>query len=145
WRWIVVWSRCGGVTVAVGCGVGNGEMSGGGGVVGGGGSGVKWRVRASHIVDRIDRVIRVLFGFVGKSQPEKFSGGGRPATGVCWPAAEIMEKKGYEKRECFEKQYLQNKVQQMRGARGRAYAIDGGIWYSVVSSKMNQLHSFSCV
>nr|GEV45694.1 hypothetical protein [Tanacetum cinerariifolium] len=29
-------------------------------------------------------------------------------------------------------------------ARGRAYAIDGGIWYSVVSSKMNQLYSFTC-
>nr|GEY90449.1 transposase (putative), gypsy type [Tanacetum cinerariifolium] len=30
----------------------------------------------------------------------------------------------------------------MGGARKRAYAINGGIWYSVVSSKMNQLHSF---
>nr|GFB41655.1 hypothetical protein [Tanacetum cinerariifolium]GFB41680.1 hypothetical protein [Tanacetum cinerariifolium] len=35
------------------------------------------RVGASHIVDRIDRVIRVLFGFGGKSSPENFSGGGR--------------------------------------------------------------------
>nr|GEU62175.1 hypothetical protein [Tanacetum cinerariifolium] len=32
----------------------------------------------------------------------------------------------------------------MRGARGRAYAIDDGIWFSVVSSKMKQLHSFTC-
>nr|GEX17000.1 hypothetical protein [Tanacetum cinerariifolium] len=32
----------------------------------------------------------------------------------------------------------------MRGARGRAYAIDGRTWYSVVSSTMNQLHSFKC-
>nr|GEV83940.1 reverse transcriptase domain-containing protein [Tanacetum cinerariifolium] len=32
----------------------------------------------------------------------------------------------------------------MRGARGRAYAIDGEIWYSVVSSRMNQLHLFTC-
>nr|GFA98277.1 hypothetical protein [Tanacetum cinerariifolium] len=33
-------------------------------------------VGASHIVDRIDRVIRVLFGFAGKIPPEKFFGGG---------------------------------------------------------------------
>nr|GEX54842.1 integrase, catalytic region, zinc finger, CCHC-type, peptidase aspartic, catalytic [Tanacetum cinerariifolium] len=32
----------------------------------------------------------------------------------------------------------------MGGARGKAYAIDGEMWYSVVSSKMNQLHSFTC-
>nr|GEX20115.1 hypothetical protein [Tanacetum cinerariifolium] len=32
----------------------------------------------------------------------------------------------------------------MGRSRGRAYVIDGGIWYSVVSSKMNQLHSFMC-
>nr|GEY71390.1 hypothetical protein [Tanacetum cinerariifolium] len=44
----------------------------------------------------------------------------------------------------FREQYPHNKVQQMRGACGRAYAIDGEIWYSVVSSKMNQLHSFTC-
>nr|GEX93291.1 hypothetical protein [Tanacetum cinerariifolium] len=30
----------------------------------------------------------------------------------------------------------------MRGARGRAYAVDGRIWYSVVSSRMNQLYLF---
>nr|GEY08032.1 hypothetical protein [Tanacetum cinerariifolium] len=47
---------------------------------------------------------------------------------------------GYRKSECFEEQYRQNKVQQMGGARERAYAIDGGIRYSVVSSRMNQLH-----
>nr|GEY62882.1 hypothetical protein [Tanacetum cinerariifolium] len=32
----------------------------------------------------------------------------------------------------------------MSEARRRAYAIDCGIWYSVVSSNMNQLHSFTC-
>nr|GFA99012.1 hypothetical protein [Tanacetum cinerariifolium] len=32
----------------------------------------------------------------------------------------------------------------MGGARERAYAINGGIWYSVVSSKVNQLLSFAC-
>nr|GEX07423.1 putative reverse transcriptase domain-containing protein [Tanacetum cinerariifolium] len=32
----------------------------------------------------------------------------------------------------------------MSEARRRAYAIDCGIWYSVVRSKMNQLHSFTC-
>nr|GEU94210.1 reverse transcriptase domain-containing protein [Tanacetum cinerariifolium] len=42
----------------------------------------------------------------------------------------------------FREQYPHNIVQQMRGARGRAYAIDGGIWYSVVSSRMDQLHLF---
>ncbi|GJY27316.1 hypothetical protein Tco_0402042 [Tanacetum coccineum] len=47
---------------------------------------------------------------------------------------------GMQRVRTFEKQYPQNKVQQMRGARGRAYAMDGGIWYSVVSSRMNQLH-----
>ncbi|GJV44997.1 putative reverse transcriptase domain-containing protein [Tanacetum coccineum] len=47
---------------------------------------------------------------------------------------------GMQRVRTFEKQYPQNKVQQIRGARGRAYAMDGGIWYSVVSSKMNQLH-----
>nr|GEZ18688.1 ribonuclease H-like domain-containing protein [Tanacetum cinerariifolium] len=71
-RWFVVWSRCGGVAVAVGCGVGSGEMSdGGGGVRGGsgcgsgvggvdgggcsssgGGSGGRRRVVASDILDR---------------------------------------------------------------------------------------------
>nr|GEV95581.1 hypothetical protein [Tanacetum cinerariifolium] len=44
----------------------------------------------------------------------------------------------------FQAQYPHNKVQQIRGARKRAYAIDGGLWYSVISSKMNQLHSFTC-
>nr|GEX83311.1 reverse transcriptase domain-containing protein [Tanacetum cinerariifolium] len=44
----------------------------------------------------------------------------------------------------FREQYPHNKVQQMRRARGRAYAISDEIWYSVVSSKMNQLHSFTC-
>nr|GFA49593.1 hypothetical protein [Tanacetum cinerariifolium] len=34
------------------------------------------RVGTSDIVDRVDRVIRILFGLVGKSPPEKFSGGG---------------------------------------------------------------------
>ncbi|GJX52631.1 hypothetical protein Tco_0281000 [Tanacetum coccineum] len=40
----------------------------------------------------------------------------------------------------FEKQYPQNKVQLMRGARGRAYAIGDEIWYSVANLRMNQLH-----
>nr|GFB93028.1 hypothetical protein [Tanacetum cinerariifolium] len=34
------------------------------------------RVGASDIVDRVDRVIRILFGFAGKSSPENFFGGG---------------------------------------------------------------------
>nr|GEY28109.1 hypothetical protein [Tanacetum cinerariifolium] len=32
----------------------------------------------------------------------------------------------------------------MSEARRRAYAINGEIWYSVVSSKVDQLHSFMC-
>ncbi|GJY54005.1 hypothetical protein Tco_0445669 [Tanacetum coccineum] len=47
---------------------------------------------------------------------------------------------GMQRVRTFEKLYPQNKVRQMRGARGGAYAIDGGIWYSVVSLRMNQLH-----
>nr|GFA33827.1 RNA-directed DNA polymerase, eukaryota [Tanacetum cinerariifolium] len=52
---------------------------------GGGGSGL-WmvgrRVGASDIVDRVDRVIRILFGFAGKSPPEKFFGSGVVAGGA---------------------------------------------------------------
>nr|GEX17186.1 putative reverse transcriptase domain-containing protein [Tanacetum cinerariifolium] len=32
----------------------------------------------------------------------------------------------------------------MSEARKRAYAINGEIWYSVVSSKVDQLHSLTC-
>nr|GEW04612.1 reverse transcriptase domain-containing protein [Tanacetum cinerariifolium] len=35
-----------------------------------------WGVRESDIGDRIDRLMGSLFGFAGKSPPEKFSGGG---------------------------------------------------------------------
>nr|GFB06522.1 hypothetical protein [Tanacetum cinerariifolium] len=34
------------------------------------------RVRESDMMGRIDRVIRSIFGFAGKSPPEKFSAGG---------------------------------------------------------------------
>nr|GFC33905.1 hypothetical protein [Tanacetum cinerariifolium] len=37
----------------------------------------KRRVRESGVEDRIDRGIWSIFGFAGKIQPEKFSGGGR--------------------------------------------------------------------
>nr|GFA90057.1 hypothetical protein [Tanacetum cinerariifolium] len=39
------------------------------------------RVGASDIVDRVDRVIRILFGFAEKSKPKKFSSGGVVAGG----------------------------------------------------------------
>nr|GEW39193.1 hypothetical protein [Tanacetum cinerariifolium] len=52
----------------------------------------------------------------------------------------LREEGGYEKCECFKKEYAQNKVQPTGGARGRAYAMDGEIWHFVVSSGMNQLH-----
>nr|GEV96600.1 reverse transcriptase domain-containing protein [Tanacetum cinerariifolium] len=59
-------------------------------VVGSGGMGTKgvvaavvvtavvvWRrVVASDLMDRVDRIKRTIFGFAGKSPPEKFSGGG---------------------------------------------------------------------
>nr|GEU42965.1 hypothetical protein [Tanacetum cinerariifolium] len=38
------------------------------------------------------------------------------------------------------KRWPENKVQQMGGARGRDYAIGGGILHTVVSSRMNQIH-----
>nr|GFA79250.1 hypothetical protein [Tanacetum cinerariifolium] len=41
-------------------------------------------VGASDIVDRVDRVIRILFGFAGKSPPKKFFGGGVVAGGRRW-------------------------------------------------------------
>nr|GEZ14817.1 hypothetical protein [Tanacetum cinerariifolium] len=44
------------------------------------------RMGASDIVDRVDRVIRILFGFAGKSPPKKFSDGGVVAGGSRWPA-----------------------------------------------------------
>ncbi|GKD78122.1 hypothetical protein Tco_1340743, partial [Tanacetum coccineum] len=40
------------------------------------GEGRRPRVRASEIVGWIDRLMRNGFGFIGKIQPEKFSGGG---------------------------------------------------------------------
>nr|GFA19646.1 hypothetical protein [Tanacetum cinerariifolium] len=49
---------------------------------GGSGAVAKWWfaavvvVAARDIVDRVDRVIRILFGFAGKSPPENFFGGG---------------------------------------------------------------------
>nr|GFA96423.1 hypothetical protein [Tanacetum cinerariifolium] len=39
------------------------------------------RVGASDIVDRVDRVIKILFVFAGKSPPKKFSGDGVVAGG----------------------------------------------------------------
>nr|GFB33067.1 hypothetical protein [Tanacetum cinerariifolium] len=42
-----------------------------------------WRVKESGVEDRVDWETRNLFGFAGKIQPEKFSGGGRQ----WWPAA----------------------------------------------------------
>nr|GFC18819.1 hypothetical protein [Tanacetum cinerariifolium] len=49
------------------------------------------RVRESGVEDRIDRETGSLFGFAGKSPPEKFSGGSSvvaavTAAGGRWPA-----------------------------------------------------------
>ncbi|GKF03541.1 hypothetical protein Tco_0030464, partial [Tanacetum coccineum] len=49
---------------------------GGGSGSGGGSGGVEERVGESEYGDRVDPVVRSLFGFGQKSPPEKFSGGG---------------------------------------------------------------------
>nr|GFC60375.1 hypothetical protein [Tanacetum cinerariifolium] len=41
------------------------------------------RVEESDILDRVDRKVRINFGFAGKIPAEKFSGGGRPAVAGC--------------------------------------------------------------
>nr|GEX92485.1 hypothetical protein [Tanacetum cinerariifolium] len=74
------------VLASVGCG-------GVGGGIGGGINGVaeKRRVMESGVDDRVDRETRNLFGFAGKIQPEKFSGGDSvvaavaAAGGLGWP------------------------------------------------------------
>nr|GEW07979.1 cytochrome b-c1 complex subunit Rieske-4, mitochondrial-like [Tanacetum cinerariifolium] len=66
------------VAAAVGCGVGDDD-----------GDGVRWRVRERDIGDRIDRRTGSLFGFAGKSPPEKFSAA---AGGSGWPAAGVAGK-----------------------------------------------------
>nr|GFA14409.1 hypothetical protein [Tanacetum cinerariifolium] len=48
-----------------------------------------WRVTGGGVWDRIDRKVRIIFGFAGKSPPEKFFGGGDwpavvVAAGGCW-------------------------------------------------------------
>ncbi|GJZ18574.1 hypothetical protein Tco_0554697 [Tanacetum coccineum] len=46
----------------------------------------RWRMAASGLGDRIDRVTRSIFGFSRKSPPEKFSGGSDVvAGGGSWP------------------------------------------------------------
>nr|GEZ78207.1 hypothetical protein [Tanacetum cinerariifolium] len=69
---------------------GSGWVYGGVGVGGSGGSGVRWRVGESGVDDWIDRSEGNKFGFVGKSPPEKISGGGSvvaavAAAGGRWP------------------------------------------------------------
>nr|GEU86736.1 UBN2 domain-containing protein [Tanacetum cinerariifolium] len=89
WWW---WRRrCGGVTVAagrwtaaamlmvvVGFDSGSGVVSGGDGWCGfgGGETMVRRHVGGGVVWDRVDRLMRSLFGFAGKSPPKKFSGGG---------------------------------------------------------------------
>nr|GFC06797.1 hypothetical protein [Tanacetum cinerariifolium] len=46
------------------------------------------RVRESDMMGRIDRVIRSIFGFAGKSPTGKFSGNG----GGRWPAVVLWER-----------------------------------------------------
>nr|GEW32841.1 reverse transcriptase domain-containing protein [Tanacetum cinerariifolium] len=63
--------------VGVGFGGGSGAVSGGGGWCGfgGGETMVRQRVGGGGVWDRVDRLMRSLFGFAGKSPPKKFSGG----------------------------------------------------------------------
>nr|GEZ66175.1 hypothetical protein [Tanacetum cinerariifolium] len=44
-----------------------------------------WQWGSGDIVDRIDRMVGILFGFTGKSPPENFFGGGGVVAD--WPAA----------------------------------------------------------
>ncbi|GJS32439.1 ribonuclease H-like domain-containing protein [Tanacetum coccineum] len=55
-------------------------------------------------------------------------GGVEVARGGEWGSRSSRSEEDLHRVRTFGKQYPQNKVQQMRGARGRAYAIDGGIW-----------------
>nr|GFC91248.1 hypothetical protein [Tanacetum cinerariifolium] len=66
------------VEVVAGSGVGSGCCHGDGWPAAGaaGQRGVWRRVVASDIMDRVDRVIRILFGFARKSMQKKFFGGG---------------------------------------------------------------------
>nr|GEX81492.1 putative reverse transcriptase domain, ribonuclease H-like domain, aspartic peptidase domain protein [Tanacetum cinerariifolium] len=87
--------RCGGVTVAagrwtaaamlmvgVGFSCGSGVVSGGGWCgFGGGETMVRRRVGGGGVWDRVDRLMRSLFGFVEKSPPKKFSGSGSVVAG----------------------------------------------------------------
>ncbi|GJR34127.1 hypothetical protein Tco_1209811 [Tanacetum coccineum] len=54
-------------------------------------------------------------------------GGVEVARGGEWGSRSSRSEEDLHRVRTFGKQYPQNKVQQMRGARGRAYAIDGGI------------------
>nr|GFB58219.1 hypothetical protein [Tanacetum cinerariifolium]GFB58685.1 hypothetical protein [Tanacetum cinerariifolium] len=56
---------------------GSGGFYGGGGAWSGGSKVWGRRVRESGIDERVDRRVRILFGFAGKIPPKKFSGGGR--------------------------------------------------------------------
>nr|GEZ08535.1 hypothetical protein [Tanacetum cinerariifolium] len=78
--------------VAADCGWGQGRSDGGGvsGVGNDDGDGVRWRyggevgrVGESDIRDRVDRKVGSIFGFAGKSLPEKFSGGVQKVRVVC--------------------------------------------------------------
>nr|GEU43044.1 hypothetical protein [Tanacetum cinerariifolium] len=56
---------------------------------------VLWRVRESGIIDRVDRGLRIIFGFAGKSSPKKFSG-----DGWWWPAVERWPTVGSGRERC---------------------------------------------
>nr|GFA76249.1 hypothetical protein [Tanacetum cinerariifolium] len=47
-------------------------------------------VAARDILDRVDRKVGKLFGFAGKSPPEKFFGGGGAVAGCCWERERIV-------------------------------------------------------
>nr|GFB71901.1 hypothetical protein [Tanacetum cinerariifolium] len=78
------------------CSVGSGRKLAGK-IAGGGGR----RVRESGVKDRVDRVIRTVFGFAEKRSPEKFSGGGGVVAGGGWPGMvaggrRLGEREGWE-------------------------------------------------
>nr|GEY31076.1 copia protein [Tanacetum cinerariifolium] len=128
---------------------------------GGGGDGEGVAVRGGEWCGGSSRSgDKKTFWFRPEGSPEKFfGGGGRRREGrrgkgsyklgplkdqviVTITTMTITNGDRIRKVRMFREKYPHNKVQQMRGAHGRAYAIDDGIWYSFVSSRMDQLHLF---
>ncbi|GJV94131.1 hypothetical protein Tco_1541944 [Tanacetum coccineum] len=103
--------------------------SGGGGVVRGG----------AWVEDQIDRVTRNVSGLGRKTRRKSFLAvvgrkRWRPKVG----GGRIMREK-WESEDILRNDVPRIKFNQMRGARGRAYAIDGGIWILLVYLEVHMM------